>query len=524
MIGKRKNYKKYILYFLFLLTPVFALLLLCIIQKISIFDIDWWNSTWNDEVIYHKIVKVMREYGYPTGVCSYNEVESQYPSYGAWIITAYIPYWLFSFITGTEAHSFMIIANVIMVVLANCVFCRLVRPDGRQIFFLSMFSVLSLAYERHVWSGMNEGSICAMIIIVTAIVLRIVRDSERSFPLLGIAAFLILFFGISRPFLLVYLLYVWGGIWLGREDKTRKWVYSVMVAFLAIAALFLYFYLASTCSAKFFHSNGMAYFGELLKNKEIKPIMEWVFRCNADAVKLIRESFSIGEGIIFVVLGFIIEWIILIIMCIKEKDKAKKIFLAASIVIGFAIYEAVIILYLPGKLDRMLLVCVVGFSYMICIMFGRRVNSIYLGLQILCLFLLPISKEPSLFLPVKTENVTDYRFLQDSLEEALGFSENGRWENTVALVPPNDELYLLYCFPAYTAFGMCTEDYLENAIETNTLKSKYIYLEEDSILNNLCAEKYPSIWQQEGHVIYENLAGGRMGQTEIVWWEAGGGL
>lgn len=67
MMAKIRNYKKYIPYFLFFITPVFALLLLCIIQRISLFEIDWWNSTWNDEVIYHKIVKMMREYGYPTG-------------------------------------------------------------------------------------------------------------------------------------------------------------------------------------------------------------------------------------------------------------------------------------------------------------------------------------------------------------------------------------------------------------------------------------------------------------------------
>ena len=139
MMSKIRNYKKYIPYFLFFITPVFALLLLCIIQRISLFEIDWWNSTWNDEVIYHKIVKMMREYGYPTGVCSYNEIEPQYPAYGTWIITAYIPYWLVSFLTGIHTHGFMVIANVLMVVIANIAFCLLARPKGWQIFFLSMF-------------------------------------------------------------------------------------------------------------------------------------------------------------------------------------------------------------------------------------------------------------------------------------------------------------------------------------------------------------------------------------------------
>ena len=68
MLVKIKNYKKYMQYFLFLMMPVFALFLLCFIQKVSLFDIDWWNSTWNDEVIYHKTIKVMREFGHPTAI------------------------------------------------------------------------------------------------------------------------------------------------------------------------------------------------------------------------------------------------------------------------------------------------------------------------------------------------------------------------------------------------------------------------------------------------------------------------
>ena len=506
MLVKIKNYKKYMQYFLFLMMPVFALFLLCFIQKVSLFDIDWWNSTWNDEVIYHKTIKVMREFGHPTGICSYNEVESQYPSYGTWIITAFIPYWLFSFLTGIDSHGFMIMENVMMVVIANGIFCFLVRPKGGQVFFLSMFSILSLTYQRYVWSGMNEGSICAMIIIVTGIVLWSMRNVEKRFFLLGAASFLILFFGISRPFLLVYLLYMWGGIWVGRKNRARKWMYSFLLLILALFALFLYFYLSSTCSAKFFHDNGMTYFGELLRNREIKQIMEWIYQCNVDAVKLMQESYAVKEGIICVVLSFLTEWILLIIMCIKEKDRAKKVFLAASIVIGLAIYESVIILYLPGKLDRMLLGCVVGFGYLICMMLGKKWNVVYLGLQLFAFLLLPISNESSLLLPVKTEKVVDYGFLQDSLAEVMEYSENERWENTVALVPPNYDLHLLYCFPVHTAFGMCTENYLKNAIMTDTLKCGYIYLEEDSELDKLCAGKYPLIWRQEGYVVYENLA------------------
>lgn len=144
-------------------------------------------------------------------------------------------------------------------------------------------------------------------------------------------------------------------------------------------------------------------------------------------------------------------------------------------------------------------------------------NIVYLCLQIVCFILLPVSKEESLPLPVKAEKAVDYGFLQDSLEEVLDFSENDRWDNTVALVPPNVDLHLLYCFPTHTAFGMCTEDYLKNAIITDSLKSKYIYVEEDSELNNLCAEKYLSIWKQEGYVIYEKHTISRISALKSNW-------
>ena len=51
---------------LFIAAPVFALILLCLLQNINPLAIDAWNTTWNDEVIYQKIIKMIRGYGYPT--------------------------------------------------------------------------------------------------------------------------------------------------------------------------------------------------------------------------------------------------------------------------------------------------------------------------------------------------------------------------------------------------------------------------------------------------------------------------
>lgn len=501
---KLKHYKKYIQWFLFVMTPMFALMILCIVQKISPFEIDAWNTTWNDEVIYQKIVRVIHDYGQPTGICSYNEVESQYPAYGPWIFTTYIPYSIFSVLTGVNFHNFMIVENVIMIVVANIIFIFLVRPKGKQLFFLCMFSLLSIVHERYVWSGMSEASIFAMIIVVMGITLRILQNSEKRSLLLGIAAFLILFYGISRPFLLVYLLYVWAGIWTSEKSKSGKWIYSIVLFFLAITSIFLYFYLANTSTAQYFSGHGMAYFLELLQNGKFITLLKWIYQCNIDAIKVVLSSYALKKWIAFVVLNFVIELIILLIMCIKEKSKNKKIFLAASIIIGCAIYESTIILYSAMQLHRMLLGCVIGFAYIICVMFEKRVNSIYLGLQILCTVFLLKTNADSLFLPVKTENVIDYEALENSLESAVVYSEDDRWKNTVALIPVSSDLYLWYCFPSYSAFSMCTEDYLKNAITADTLKSRYIYLKEDSELSSLCFEKYPAVWSQEGYVIYEN--------------------
>ncbi len=168
---------------LFIAAPVFALILLCLLQNINPLAIDAWNTTWNDEVIYQKIIKMIRGYGYPTGFCSYNEVIAKYPAYGPWIFTTYIPYCLVSFFTGTSFHNFMIIANVIFIVAANTFFVFLVRPKRKNLFFLFLFTATSLIYERYVWSGMSESSTYAMIIIVMAIIMRSLQNAEKKYVL-----------------------------------------------------------------------------------------------------------------------------------------------------------------------------------------------------------------------------------------------------------------------------------------------------------------------------------------------------
>ncbi len=489
---------------LFIAAPVFALILLCLLQNINPLAIDAWNTTWNDEVIYQKIIKMIRGYGYPTGFCSYNEVIAKYPAYGPWIFTTYIPYCLVSFFTGTSFHNFMIIANVIFIVAANTFFVFLVRPKRKNLFFLFLFTATSLIYERYVWSGMSESSTYAMIIIVMAIIMRSLQNAEKNMFFLGLASFLISFFALSRPFLLVYLLYIWCEIWFSKKNRTYKWICSAILFFMAILTVLAYFYLSNAHTVKYYSSHGMGYFMEFLHNKEIRALLKWILQCNIDAVRVIWASYFVKKWIIFVFLSFVIQLIFLTIKFVCEKDKEKKLFFAVSIISGLAIYEATVILYSASQLHRMLLGCIIGYTYIICMTFGKKENSIHLGLQILCMLLLLRSNVSSLYLPTKTEGISYYEDIENSMKAAMPFSEDDCWNNTVALIPTSNDLYLWYCFPEYSAFSMCTEDYLKYAITENILKSKYIYLKEDNELNELCIGRYSAVWNDEGYVIYEN--------------------
>lgn len=80
--------------------PLLAGLSLFIISGKNPVTMDAWKTSWNDEVVYYRAVRLMRLFGTPRSVWGYNEVEAQTLTYGPYNLFTYIPYYLLSFLTG----------------------------------------------------------------------------------------------------------------------------------------------------------------------------------------------------------------------------------------------------------------------------------------------------------------------------------------------------------------------------------------------------------------------------------------
>ncbi len=499
--------KKLILYIVFCITPLLAGLLLSIISGTSIFSLDAWNTIWSDERIYYRAVQTIRTQGLATGVQSYNEVASMYPAWGAYNVLTYIPYVLASFLTGITSHNFVYYGNVILAIITNIAFVAILKPSVKKIGWLIAFSLTFLIYQRYVWSGMSEVSSVLMLVITLACAIKLYDeglDKKYRGILILTLVFMSWFFGIIRPFLFVTLLIPVVYIFITDYTKKRKVVYSIAIVAGTILALIIYLEMRKSCAIYFSGTNVMDTLGGyilLLKNGEILEFIIAVLYTNYLALKSILSQMFNVVGLMSLV--FAVTTLILFYLLLVEKEWKKKLLVGIFIFMDVVIVEAIILLYSSAQLHRMLLGVVVANCYLICLSEKRAIKGIQqivIGLVLLCM----IVNRPDFFrLPQETNQIDEVAVKEEYLE-IMPYDESDAWGNTIAHVSESSNPFLGFCFPNYMNTSSCREDYLEKAIATDALKSKYLYLREDHYLTPLCKSKYEQIWNEYGYCIYVN--------------------
>ncbi|MCC8128474.1 MAG: hypothetical protein LIO51_00825 [Clostridiales bacterium] len=482
----------------------------------SVFRLDGYNTIWNDEIGYLRAVRTMRTQGLPTGVQSYNEVASDIPAYGAYIVLTYLPYAAVSFLTGLTSHNFMYYCNVLMVVLANAAFLRLVKPDGKKTIWLIALSTLSLVYERYIWSGMSEASYCAFLIVALACFLWLLdgRKHERwkeNVVLLGVTL-LILFYGMLRAFHYAWLLIP--AYYILTSDR-KRWV-KVVSLLGGIAAIGICFtaagYLTDHWRAEFY-SSGIETLDNLAKYLEmvtsgfggIRQFLSEAFRINVSAIGSVIEYLKGGKmsGVVLVV--FFVQELILLAETVRgivTGDRRTAWLMGLTLVIGGMIYEADIILYTIDQCLRMLLSFVIFSGYLICMKAHPVSKGVRQGVEI-ALVVTALCLNPSSFALPQTDDGVDADELSASLAATLELDENDPWGNTIAKPVESSHLQTTICLPVYMNTSTCTKSYLSAAIANDAVKSKYIMLPDSNSLNETCAEKYEIVWQGDGHTLYQ---------------------
>ena len=134
-----KKSRSILLWLLVILAPVIAGWIIGLISGTNPLRLDAWNTTWNDENGYFRVIRTMRNYGVPQGMTGFNEITSGNVPFGPYNIFTYIPYYLLSFITGCSSHNYIYLCNIIMAVLANLILVALTRPSKRRSFLLAVF-------------------------------------------------------------------------------------------------------------------------------------------------------------------------------------------------------------------------------------------------------------------------------------------------------------------------------------------------------------------------------------------------
>ena len=177
---------------LILLTPLISAGLIQLLTGTSALRLDAWNTTWNDEVGYNRVIGLLRHEFFPKGMYGFNEDAPSHLAYGPYNIFTYLPYFALSFVTGISTHNFIYYSNVILAALACLLYVALVRPRALEGFLTALFLSTYLVAGRYIWSGMSESSYNFFLILFTALVLWMMKHPGASPGSQGFALFVMI--------------------------------------------------------------------------------------------------------------------------------------------------------------------------------------------------------------------------------------------------------------------------------------------------------------------------------------------
>ena len=509
---------------LILLAPFLSAGLLQLLTGTSALRLDAWNTTWNDEVGYYRVIRLLRYEFYPQGMYGFNEDAPAHLAYGPYNIFTYLPYFVLSFLTGIEGHNFICFCNVILAVLAGRFYVLLVRPGAKQGFFTTLFLVSYLVAGRYIWSGMSESSYNFFLIFFTALVLWMVKNPNASNSKTSVgsqkaaltAMILIVFFwNTMRPYYFPLLLIP---VYMIFRKKSRlsagaKAFFLVLCAAAAAASLGLFFFFTGYNVARyFFDSTQTETLKQLLSSGSPVIMIKEILRSNLDALREIKGYLRDSRWAGGIPLLYFAQSLILLIILVrtlftkpaKKDDRCAVIFF--MLLAGAAIYEANVVLYSPVQLHRMMLAVTLAYGLLI-IELGTTPSHIAGELAVLAVMLFFVLRAPQNFrLPQVDENT-----LSTVEEEALKLElrgvlplEDAPWDNTIAKLPESEALQWEYMLPTYTSLNVCQTHVLEKLLTDGTVRSKFVLLADGSDLNKLCvAQKYRVVWQGYGRTMYQ---------------------
>ena len=518
----------WLLWLLIILAPVIAGWIIGAVSGTSPLRLDAWNTAWNDENGYYRVIRTLQHYGVPQGMTGFNEITSGNVPFGPYNLFTYIPYYLLSFITGCSSHNYIYYCNIILAVLANLIFVLLTRPKKKNAFLYAVFFLTQLIAARYTWSGMAEASYHFYIVVFMGLVIWFLRapDTSGKRKDLALLAMVLLtfFFGVMRPyfaalFLIPMYLLIFRAPHLG---EFRRFFRSLLIlAAMAGTVILMYFFMGYI--AEYFEIAPAMKLAQIIRSGELRAILASLVQLNKDSVHsamdLVREYRWAG-GIAFL---FYFEWIIMFVEWIaalirRKKDGAAGV-LFLLLVSGAMIYEATILLYKAYQLHRMLLAITIAYSLFL-IEFGLVLPWVNAAAIIACVGFYIVMKPSGFALPqiseetVQDVQLADYKAELISLMPPAKVPENGifdapasldpYWDNTVAKITEDSHIQVSFILPDYLSMNVCTENFMKKSIENDSFSSRYVMVKSGTELDDLCRTKYRLLWEERGHCIYDS--------------------
>lgn len=508
------------LYFLFIIAPLFYGIALCVLQK---GEYDPMLTVFNDEIGYHFAVQNLHSGG-AKAYSSYNEVFSTYPSLGAYGLVPYLPYALLSYLTmPLFGYRYFTAANIIMIILAHAVLIKLLKPGKIATLFLLLSFLCSFQVQRYIWSGMSETNFIFFAIVtfsISAALLNAKKEAGKRMIYSCIGAMIVLnsFYSAMRPYYLVFDLIVILFLYYYREKFSRKGLYAFIsgLGVFSLASLITFFWSGANISARYFN----------YQNSSVKMRIQSLFvnggpvyntlKLNYKAVRLVVKS---GDLFCVPFLAFLfVEFVLMLALFLKlyKKNRIEGAYFGTLLLCGIFIFESVVILYAEldaSRLMRMMLGIGIFWIYAMAYYYKKAsaVTQMQAGAGIM-IAVLAISFYPLMGngdgykLPV-TDNYRSHEIVCIKRKEQLTklIPESSRPEdNTIAILPEFSGIEIYFSIPSYASASCCLYDYLQNAIGSDRLKCKYVCLAEDELLNELCEEKgYIPIYHEAGHIIWQ---------------------
>ena len=526
-ITETKKSRPFLLWLLIILAPIIAGWLIGLLSGTSPMKLDAWNTTWNDEVGYYRVVRILRYYGVPRGMTGFNEITSGNVPYGPYNVFTYIPYYLISLVTGCDSHNYIYFCNIIMAVLANIVFVALVRPGRMQSLLTALFFLTQLIAARYTWSGMAEASYHFYIVVFMGLVIWYLKspDASRLSKDLALLAMVLLTFafGVMRPyFAVMFLIPLYLVVFRNNKIGEFSRFISTLLILAAMFGTVVLMYYFMGFIAEYFEVAPALKLAQIIRSGQAGQIFQSLLQVNKESVRsaidMIKEYRWAG-GIAFL---FYFEWAILFVEYIAALVKRKKDGSAAVmfllLVSGIMIYEATILLYKSYQLHRMLLAITIAYSLFL-IAFGTILPWVNAAAVIACVCFYIVMKPAAFALPqINADSITDEQ-LQEYKETliknlpmqqvpAIGMfdapdSLDPYWENTVAKITEDNNVQLSFVLPYYLSLNFCSEKYMSQCIKNDGFSSRYILVKTDSDLNEMCRTRYKNIWEGIGHSIYD---------------------